>query len=51
MPCNVIVYEKEGKTVVAGFNPMTISYISANEKLKELSDKLNEKMYKVIEAL
>lgn len=51
MPCNVIIYEKEGKTIVAGFNPMTMSYISANDKLKELSAKLNEKMYKVIEAL
>jgi uncharacterized protein (DUF302 family) len=51
MPCNVIIYEKEGKTIVAGFNPMTISYISANDKLRELSARLNEKMYKVIESL
>lgn len=49
MPCNVIIYEKEGKTVVSAFNPATIAAVSGNEKLKEMSAKLNEKIYKVID--
>lgn len=49
MPCNVIIYEKEGKTVVSAFNPATIAAVSNNEKLNELSAKLNEKIYKVID--
>ncbi len=49
MPCNVIIYEKEGKTVVSAFNPATIATVSNNEKLNELSAKLNEKIYKVID--
>lgn len=51
MPCNVIIYEKEGKTVVSAFNPATIAVVSNNEKLNELSAKLNEKIYKVIENI
>lgn len=49
MPCNVIIYEEEGKTVVSAFNPATIAAVSNNEKLNELSAKLNEKIYKVID--
>jgi uncharacterized protein (DUF302 family) len=51
MPCNVIIYEKEGKTVVSAFNPATIAEVSSNEKLKELSAKLNVKIFKVIDSL
>ncbi|MCX6165578.1 MAG: DUF302 domain-containing protein [Ignavibacteriae bacterium] len=51
MPCNVIIYEKEGKTVVSAFNPATIAAVSNNEKLNELSAKLNEKIYKVIDNI
>jgi len=51
MPCNVIIYEKDGKTIVSAFNPSTIAAVSNNEKLNELSAKLNEKIYKVIESI
>lgn len=51
MPCNVIIYENEGKTIVSAFNPSTIAAVSNNEKLGELSAKLNEKIFKVIESL
>lgn len=51
MPCNVIIYEKGGKTIVSAFNPSTIAAVSNNEKLNELSAKLNEKIYKVIESI
>jgi uncharacterized protein (DUF302 family) len=51
LPCNFIIYEKEGKTIVSAFNPATIAAISNNKKLNELSAKLNEKIYKVIEKI
>ncbi len=51
MPCNVIIYEKDGKTIVSAFNPSTIAAVSNNEKLNELSAKLNEKIFKVIESI
>jgi uncharacterized protein (DUF302 family) len=51
MPCNVIIYEKDGKTVVSAFNPSAIAAVSGNEKLNEISAKLNEKIYKVLDNI
>lgn len=51
MPCNIIIYEKDGKTIVSAFNPATIAAVSNNENLNELSAKLNEKIYKVLENI
>ena len=51
LPCNFIIYEREGKTVVSAFNPSVISSISNNEKLKEISVKLNEKINKVLDSI
>ena len=51
LPCNFIIYEKEGKTFVSAFNPSVISSISNNEKLKEISVKLNEKINKVLDSI
>ena len=31
LPCNVIVYKKEGKTVVSAFNPAAITSLSDNK--------------------
>lgn len=48
MPCNVVVHEKEGKVKISVFNPMVISQVSDNPKLKELSEKLNAKIQTVL---
>jgi len=48
MPCNVIVYERNGEVKVSGFNSALISMISDNPKLSELSKVLTEKMQRVI---
>lgn len=48
MPCNVVVQEKDGKTLVHVFNPELISMVSPNEKLKELSGKLKERLDRVV---
>ena len=51
MPCNLIIYEKEGKVKVSGFNAGLISMVSDNPKLSELSKTLTEKMQKVIDNI
>ena len=51
LPCNVIVYKKEGKTVVSAFNPAAITSLSDNKKMHEHSVELNALMNKVIDSL
>jgi len=51
LPCNFVIYEREGNTIVSAFNPSVISSISNNEKLKEISVKLNEKINKVLDSI
>ena len=51
MPCNVLVYERDDKVKISGFNAGLISMVSDNPKLKELSVILTEKMQKVIDSI
>lgn len=51
MPCNVVVQEKDGSTIVHVFNPELISMVSPNEKLKELSRMLRDRLDKVIASI
>jgi len=51
MPCNVIIHEKNGKVKISVFNPMVISQVSDNPKLKDLSVKLSEKIQSVLSNL
>lgn len=36
LPCNVVVHEKDGKTMILAFNPINIGQMSDNPTLKEL---------------
>jgi uncharacterized protein (DUF302 family) len=51
LPCNVIVYEKDGKTTVSAFAPMTITHLSENEKLRTVAEDVEKKMRRALEAL
>jgi uncharacterized protein (DUF302 family) len=51
LPCNVIVYEKNAKTTVSVFAPMTITHLSDNEKLQKVAEDVDKKMRRVLEAL
>jgi uncharacterized protein (DUF302 family) len=51
MPCNVVIHEKADKVNISIFNPLLISQVSDNPKLKELSVALNEKIEKVLSDL
>jgi len=48
LPCNVIVYEKDNKTMVSVFNPGLMSYIVDNENLKSVADEVQEKLKRVL---
>lgn len=51
LPCNVIVYEKDNKTAVSVFDPMVISTIIDNPKVKEFASQVKQKLQNVLEAL
>jgi len=51
LPCNVIVYEKDDKTVVGIIKPSTAMSMIENEKLKVVAQNVEEKLKKVYESL
>jgi len=51
LPCNVTVHEKQGKTTVAAFAPMTIAQLSDNKELGRIAEDVENKIRKVLEAL
>ena len=51
LPCNVIVYEKENKTVVSIFDPIVLSTIVDNDILKPVAEEAKAKLVKVLEAI
>jgi uncharacterized protein (DUF302 family) len=51
LPCNVIVYEKEGKTVVGAFDPMVMTIILGNDAMKPVADEVQKRLQRVIAAV
>jgi len=51
LPCNVIVYEKENKTVVSIFDPIVLSTIVDNDILKPVAEEAKAKLVKVLDAI
>lgn len=51
LPCNVIVYEKGSKTMVAIFDPMIMAYIIDNTDLVVVAEEVKRKLIKVFEAV
>lgn len=51
LPCNVIVYEKEGTTVVSVFNPMTMAKILDNEAMLPVAQEVTKRLERVIAAV
>ncbi|GMU97028.1 MULTISPECIES: DUF302 domain-containing protein [Ignavibacterium] len=51
LPCNVIVYEKEGKSVVSFFDPMVMTFIIDNPDMKPVAEEVKKKLEKVLEAV
>ncbi len=51
LPCNVIVYEKSGKTVVAAFDPAIMPQIVPDTKMAAIADEVRERLKRVISAV
>jgi uncharacterized protein (DUF302 family) len=51
LPCNVIVYEREGGTVVAAFDPMMMVTILENDAMRPIADEVRKKLERVISAV
>ncbi|MCS7053417.1 MAG: DUF302 domain-containing protein [Ignavibacterium sp.] len=51
LPCNVIVFEKEDKTVVSIFDPMVMTEIIKNPAIGEIANEVKTKLQKVLESI
>lgn len=51
LPCNVIVYEKNNKTVVSVFDPTIMTIIVDNAELKTVAEDVKLKLERVIRAV
>ena len=51
LPCNVIVYEKEGKTTISIFDPMVMTWIIENDHMKPIATEVQEKLQRVLKAI
>lgn len=51
LPCNVIVYRKDGRTIVSAVNPMEAMAMVENNELKRIAEEVSEKLKKVIENI
>jgi len=51
LPCNVIVYEKNGGSMVSFFDPMIMTELIDNDELKTVAEEVKTKMIRVFEAI
>jgi uncharacterized protein (DUF302 family) len=51
LPCNVIVYEKDWKTVVSAFDPMVMTAIIDNPAIQPIAATVREKLERVIASV
>lgn len=51
LPCNVIVYEKSGKTFVSSILPTAAMGMVQNETLKEIAEEVEEKLKKAVDSV
>jgi uncharacterized protein (DUF302 family) len=51
LPCNVVVYEKDGKSYVAAIDAARMLSIVGNSELEATAGQVNEKLHRVIDGL
>lgn len=51
LPCNVIVYEKEGKTRISVFDPMVMSQIIDNPNVGPIAQQVKDKLQRALAAV
>lgn len=51
LPCNVIVYEQDGRTVVSAVDAAKLLSIVANPKLESTASEVNERLRRVVNSI
>jgi uncharacterized protein (DUF302 family) len=51
LPCNVIVYEQDGKSVVSAIDAAKMMTVVGNPQLVAMAQQVNEKLRRVIDSL
>jgi uncharacterized protein (DUF302 family) len=51
LPCNVVVYEHEGETIVGAFDPMVMTELTDNPAIITLAKEVRAKLERVIAAV
>jgi len=51
LPCNVVVYEKNDKTVVSIFDPRIMTLVIDNPDMKPVAEEVKNKLEKVLAAV
>ena len=51
LPCNVVVYEKDNKTVVSVFDPNIMTMVIDNPDMKPVAAEVKSKLEKVLAAV
>lgn len=51
LPCNVIIYEQEGKSTVAIADPVTMISALGDPRLDEVADEARNRLFRVMEKL
>jgi len=51
LPCNIIVYEKEGKTNLSIFDPMIMMKIMEDEAMQPIAEEIKQKLDRVLRAV
>lgn len=51
LPCNVVVYEREGRTRVAAVEPGTMLSVVGNEALGPIAERVREDLTRVVDEL
>ncbi len=51
LPCNVIVYESNGDTVVSAFDPMSAFPLLGRHEFEEIAAEVRERLARVIERM
>ncbi len=51
LPCNVLVYEKDSKTVISIFDPMIMTMAVDSPEIKNVAEEVKNKLEKVLAAV
>jgi uncharacterized protein (DUF302 family) len=51
LPCNVVVYEKNGGSVVAAFDPMSMSKVMENPAIEPIAAEVKQRLERAIASV